>query len=104
MAAHEARRARYMQVGLGDHDSERFKKAEIRPMFIGAEKQFRYFGTYEWLALPEKSQHVYTATTRRKIKDKEGVEISSRTTLRPLRAPCVLLKCIGFNVEFYREF
>jgi len=55
----------YMQVGLGDRDRVRFEDAEIRPVFVGAESQFRYFGTYElkrverltveeWMTLPEK--------------------------------------------------
>ena len=55
----------YMQVGLGDRDRARFNEPEIRPVFVGAESQFRYFGTYEltrvepltveeWMTLPEK--------------------------------------------------
>ncbi|KAH9837089.1 uncharacterized protein C8Q71DRAFT_723430 [Rhodofomes roseus] len=55
----------YMQVGLGDRDRVRFEDAEVRPVFVGAASQFRYFGTYElkrverltaeeWLTLPEK--------------------------------------------------
>ena len=54
-----------MQVGLGDRDRARFNEPEIRPVIVGAESQFRYFGTYEltrvepltaeeWLTLPEK--------------------------------------------------
>ncbi|EPT03961.1 hypothetical protein FOMPIDRAFT_29267, partial [Fomitopsis schrenkii] len=108
----------YMQVGLGDRDRARCNEPEIRPVFIGAESQFRYFGTYEltrveplaleeWLTLPEKSQYEYSETTRDKEKTQRGRnvdDILQDYRAGTLRAPCVLLKCIGFDMDFYQDF
>ncbi|KZT75183.1 hypothetical protein DAEQUDRAFT_24500 [Daedalea quercina L-15889] len=106
----------YMQVGLGDRDRARFNEPEIHPVFVGAESQFRYFGTYEltrverltvgeWLTLPEKYE--YSETTKDKEKEQRGRnvdDILEDYRSGKLRAPCVLLKCIGFDMDFYRDF
>ncbi|TFY61925.1 hypothetical protein EVJ58_g4199 [Rhodofomes roseus] len=92
----------YMQVGLGDRDRVRFEDAEVRPVFVGAASQFRYFGTYEL----KRSQYEYSETTRDKEKEhrnRNPEDILQDYRAGTLRAPCVLLKCIGFDTEFYRE-
>ena len=47
----------YMQVGLGDRDRARFNEPEVRPVFVGAESQFRYFGTYELTRVEPLAMH-----------------------------------------------
>lgn len=53
------------------------------------------------------SQYEYSETTRDKEKTQRGRnvdDILQDYRAGTLRAPCVLLKCIGFDMDFYQDF
>lgn len=59
------------------------------------------------LCFARQSQYEYSETTKDKEKAQQGRivdDILQDYRAGTLRAPCVLLKCIGFDMDFYKEF
>ncbi|KAI0830656.1 hypothetical protein BC628DRAFT_1408103 [Trametes gibbosa] len=105
----------YMQVGLG-RDRKLFNEGgDYRHVFVGAGKHFLYCGWYhvqrvepltkeEWATLPTK--HTYSETTVNKEKSgllKSGQQALDMYNSGELHAPCVRLRCEGFDTAFYQE-
>ncbi|KAH9947973.1 hypothetical protein B0H21DRAFT_778217 [Amylocystis lapponica] len=106
----------FMQVGLG-REKTAFNTPEIRHVFVGAGKRLKYCGLYEvsrvdplsiaeWGSLPEKVRETYVKTTASKEKhENHGTKTQIRTKYDSgvLLAPCVLLRCVEFDIKFYGE-
>ncbi|KAH9847373.1 hypothetical protein C2E23DRAFT_871835 [Lenzites betulinus] len=107
----------YMQVGLG-RDRKLFNEGgDYRHVFVGAGKHFLYCGWYhvqrvdpltkeEWATLPLKVQQTYSETTVNKEKSgllRSGKQVLGMYNSGELRAPCVRLRCVGFDTAFYQE-
>ncbi|EED82381.1 predicted protein [Postia placenta Mad-698-R] len=106
----------YMQVGLGQ-DKARFNTPEIRHIFVGNGGRFKYSGKYEvsrveplsvdeWNTLPDKVRHEYSKTTSIKEKHQNHgnvAEIYNKYQDGQLLAPCILLKCIEFDLDFFDD-
>ncbi|KAL6310030.1 hypothetical protein BKA93DRAFT_757194 [Sparassis latifolia] len=104
----------FMQVGLG-REKDAFNEPEIRHVFVGAKSQYYYCGKYEvvrverltvaeWQTLPEHVKKQYSVTTGNKEKaQKHGThsQIRAKYDSGDLLAPCVLLRCIEFDLKFY---
>ncbi|PCH33814.1 hypothetical protein WOLCODRAFT_62287 [Wolfiporia cocos MD-104 SS10] len=106
----------FLQVGLGQ-DRARFNTPEVRHVFVGAGGHFKYHGKYEitrvdplsvaeWNTLPEKVKRSYSVTTSIKEKHKKHgnpEQVREKYDKGTLFAPCVFLKCIEFDMEFYND-